>query len=175
MKRKRASPAEYDPFAVDQRVTDAFGGFLKSASMNPRKLRDWLQPYLNWRWQMRERYTALGHVQRASGKERELLITYNDWLIRDAERLHSDSSTHWLMKRINPIARIRSQLVARLEDEALQVLNQARSAKPVAPALHALFDGFVHDSLAGFDHAAVEWTGYWRYRRGFLGNDKSIS
>lgn len=31
------------------------------------------------------------------------------------------------------------------------------------------FDDFVHDSMAGFDHCSFELTGYWRYRKGYLG------
>ncbi|KGF83221.1 hypothetical protein IA69_03155 [Massilia sp. JS1662] len=58
-----------------------------------------------------------------------------------------------------------------LEPEARQVFAQAQHAKPTPPSFAALFDGFVHDSLAGFNSPACELTGYWRYRRVFLGGD----
>lgn len=58
-----------------------------------------------------------------------------------------------------------------LEPEARQVFAQAQHAKPTPSSFAALFDGFVHDSLAGFNHPACEMTGYWRYRRIFLGSD----
>ena len=38
----------------------------------------------------------------------------------------------------------------------------------------ALFDGYVHDSLAGFNSPTLELTGYWRYRKIFLGNDEAL-
>lgn len=42
-------------------------------------------------------------------------------------------------------------------------------------AVHRMFDHFVHDSLAGFNHRALEPTGYWRYRKGFLGSPKRLT
>ena len=37
-----------------------------------------------------------------------------------------------------------------------------------------MFDLYVHDSLAGFDHNSIEMSGYWRYRRGFIGSEKRL-
>jgi hypothetical protein len=51
----------------------------------------------------------------------------------------------------------------------MQIAKQAAPDECVR--FHALFDGFVHDSLAGFDMHLAELTGHWRYRKGFLGSD----
>lgn len=40
--------------------------------------------------------------------------------------------------------------------------------------MNVLFDYYVHDSLAGFNHNNLELSGYWRYRRGFLGSEKRL-
>ena len=61
-----------------------------------------------------------------------------------------------------------------LDGEAPAVLALAKAAKPTDRALNVLFDHFVHDSLAGFNHYALELTGYWRYRKGFLGSPKRM-
>jgi len=63
--------------------------------------------------------------------------------------------------------------LALLDSEAAAVLKIAQSAPAVPATLAAFFDGFVHDSLAGFDRRAIELTGYWRYRKGFLGDDNA--
>jgi hypothetical protein len=59
-----------------------------------------------------------------------------------------------------------------LEPEAREVFALAQRAQPTPSPLVALFDNFVHDSLAGFDKVECEMTGYWRYRRVFLGSDE---
>jgi len=58
-----------------------------------------------------------------------------------------------------------------LDPEASAVLAIAEAAAPAKPEAHRMFDCFVHDSLAGFDLNSCELTGYWRYRKGFLGSN----
>ena len=58
-----------------------------------------------------------------------------------------------------------------LDPEASAVLAIAEAAAPSKREAHRMFDCFVHDSLAGFDLNSCELTGYWRYRKGFLGNN----
>ena len=56
--------------------------------------------------------------------------------------------------------------------EALEILQIAKqTATDECMRFHGLFDGFVHDSLAGFDLHMAELSGHWRYRKGFLGSD----
>jgi hypothetical protein len=45
---------------------------------------EWLQPYLNWRWQVRMNYDRVHHVDKAPRKDRALLVNYNDKLVADA-------------------------------------------------------------------------------------------
>ena len=68
----------------------------------------------------------------------------------------------------------RAVSLAKLDSEAPAVLARAKAAAPTSMEAHVLFDHFVHDSLAGFDHHALELTGYWRYRKGFLGSPKRL-
>ena len=52
------------------------------------------------------------------------------------------------------------------------MLALAQRAAPTPPAYVTLFDGYVHDSLAGFNKPKLELTGYWRYRKIFIGTDE---
>lgn len=165
------------PFAIDPRVQKAYEDFLTVSTVNPRAVREWLQPYLNWRWQLRAHYASLNHVKRASKADAALLVQYNAYLMADAQLLHT-SATRRRWDRFFPLQTAmnlaQSISTAALDNEARTVFNIAKSAATTAPALHDLFDYFVHDSLAGFNHHAVELTGYWRYRKGFLGNPKRL-
>lgn len=60
------------------------------------------------------------------------------------------------------------------ENEARNVLALAKAAPPTDARMHTMFDLYVHDSLAGFDHNSIEMSGYWRYRRGFIGSEKRL-
>ena len=56
------------------------------------------------------------------------------------------------------------------EEDASTILEVAQRTSPdEAMKFHTMFDGFVHDSLAGFDLHSVEMSGHWRYRKGFHG------
>lgn len=176
MKKSRALGSQngFDPFAIDPRVLKVFNDFLTFSTETPRSAHGWLQPYLNWRWEIHKRYLSQGHVQKASESDRKLLIKFNNILISDAALLDRTASRGMLRVLIDPLAKRDAFAVRLLDDEARKVLTIAQAAAPTGPAVHALFDGFVHDSLAGFDHAPLEMTGYWRYRKGFLGSRKSL-
>jgi hypothetical protein len=176
MKVKRAdSESGHKPFAIDARVLKAFNDFLTFCTMKPRSAHEWLQPYLNWRWEIHKRYLSQGHVQRASEHDRELLIKFNNILISDAALLNRTSKRGIVRVLIDPIAKLDALAVGFLDGEARKVLAIAQAAAPTEAVPHTMFDGFVHDSLAGFDQAPLEMTGYWRYRKGFLGSSKSLT
>ncbi|MDB5973800.1 MAG: hypothetical protein JWR07_560 [Nevskia sp.] len=176
MKRIRAGNTQraYDPFAIDPRVHNAFSEFLNFSTIRPRPAHEWLQPYLNWRWEIRKRYLSQGHVRNASENDRELLIKFNNILVADAALLDRTANRSRLTLLLNRTAQLDSLATFAFDDEARAVLAIAQAAPPANEVLHAMFDGFVHDSLAGFDHAALEMTGYWRYRKGFLGSRKRL-
>lgn len=168
---------EYDPFAISPKVQKAFDDFLAASSLAPRPLHEWLQPYLNWKWEIQKWFASQGHVQRASIQDRELLVKFNAILGRHALAMDRTQPKGFLAVLGSiPGQVIRhqdGQVVSGLDPEARSVYALAKAAKPTSAVLHNLFDEFVHDSMAGFDQAIIEGSGYWRYRKGYLGRDKA--
>lgn len=170
---------KYDPFALSPAVQKAYDNFVTCSTLSPRPVHEWLQPYLNWRWQVRNHYTSLKHVHHASEKDKNLLLDYNAKLISDANFLARPLTVpNKLMSLLSPALAIveHSDLMKNhfFEPEARSVLATAMAAAPVDNRLNDLFDLYVHDSLAGFNHNAIELSGYWRHRRGFLGSEKRL-
>lgn len=178
LKRPRPGAGGYDPFAIHPDLAKAFADFVSQATLAPRPIYEWLQPYLNWRWQIHDRFDTSNQVKRADRTEREILIAWNNRLINDAAAM-TRSAAMSLSKRtfaalkdvLYTGARKDLLTTSALEPEARNVFALAQRAKPTPSSYAALFDGYVHDSLAGFDKPECEMTGYWRYRRVFLGND----
>jgi hypothetical protein len=175
-KERAGNPAFPKPFAVAPAVKKAFDDFLALSTLKPRPIHEWLQPYLNWRWQVRHTYNNLEHVKKANTEDKAVLIKFNQHLINDAALLRRPV---WqkVSRAIPPfwatgVADAASRWV--LDPEASDVLAIAEAAAPTARAVHELFDRFVHDSMAGFNLISCELTGYWRYRKGFLGNNSRM-
>jgi hypothetical protein len=163
----------FDPFAISPVLAKAYLDFLGVSSMAPRPLSAWLQPYLNWRWQKRLVYSGLSHLKKAGKSDREVLEKFNKVLVSDAElitRMSGAGKTRTLFSLLyNPSARLDAMAMSMLDKEANAVLEHAKNAPQVDATLHNFFDNYVHDSLAGFDSRLLEPTGYWRYRKGFVG------
>lgn len=166
----------FDPFATSPLAMTAYRDFLAVSTMAARPLSAWLQPYLNWRWQNRLVYAELSHVKKASKSDREILQKFNGILVKDAkliERMTAPPKTSWLLSLgNNPSAKADLVAMSLLDAEAKSVLGEAKKAAKVATPMHIFFDNYVHDSLAGFNSAIAESTGYWRYRKGFLGGTR---
>lgn len=174
----------YDPFAMSEDLKSAFNSFLSLNGKEKRTLADWAKIYLAWRWNIRERYSGVGHVKRAK-KDQHLLLWANRKLIGDAERLLSrdgKSGRIYAVKDmlsksgprdlnfVTPVA-----ISDELEDEAGEVLKQAIDFGVPANGFADFFDHYVHDSYAGFCADLKEPTGYWRYRKSFQGSDKPLN
>ncbi|QJE00763.1 DUF2235 domain-containing protein [Massilia forsythiae] len=178
MKRPVPSPGGYDPFAIHPDLAKAYDSFISQATLAPRPIYEWLQQYLNWRWQIRDHFHTSNQVKGATQEEREVLIAFNNRMIADAAamtrsaKMNLGQRTFSILKG-NLLTGARRDLVTTtlLEPEAREVLALAQRAKPTPLPFAELFDKYVHDSLAGFNHPSLELTGYWRYRRVFLGND----
>lgn len=177
---KNRAVTEYNPapFAVDSRVKKAYDDFLTSSTLKPRAVHEWLQPYLNWRWEVRLRYANLNHVRKANKIEAARLIEYNNYLLTDACALETrpqPRALDFLFRSQQGDLKIMgaASLVA-LDKEAPTVLALAKAAPPATAAANIMFDYFVHDSLAGFNHHNLELSGHWRYRKGFLGSPKRL-
>jgi len=179
MKKPIPIPGEKDLFAVNPKLVKAFDDFILQATLNPRPIYEWLQPYLNWRWQVRDRYDKSNQVMRANETDKKVLISFNRSLIADADamqRFGAGRSVSQLafgaMKTVfqsqekGAMARIKA-----LEPEARDILALAQKAKATPASFASFFDNYVHDSLAGFNSPFLEGPGYWRYRRVFLGTD----
>lgn len=173
----------HDPFTIAPTLQQAYDDFLRISGTGRRPLRGWLQPYLNWRWQMRKNYASLGHVVKANGGDKALLLAANARFVRAAEGMRVrgdvDKSKDFLSLfkgRRGPEltdAKYRQEELSGLDPEALALLDLAQNAPPTPEVLARFFDGFVHDSLAGFAKDLVEPTGHWRYRKGFRGNNRA--
>lgn len=169
----------YDPFAIHPDLAKAYDDFISQEKLIPRPIYEWLQPYLNWRWQVRDKFHATNQVIRASETDREILLRHNKALIADADVMGNSrknrSVTQMTKMAISAAFMSRAKHVAlrlkELEPEAHAILEVAKKSKPTPPAFANLFDHYVHDSLAGFNSPLLESPGYWRYRRVFFGND----
>lgn len=179
MKKPAATPGKFDPFAIHPDVAKAYDDFVSEATMAPRPMHEWLQQYLTWRWQIRDRFHLTNQVKRANKADREILVSFNNRLIADAGAM-TRTATSLAQKAVaffqSPLfAGTRMQLdlatTSMLEPEARDVLARAQRAKPTPSSFATLFENYVHDSLAGFNHPNLELTGYWRYRRAFRGSD----
>jgi hypothetical protein len=183
LSKKRASEgdlASYDSFAIAPALQAAYDEFLDLSTMAARPVKDWMQPYLNWRWDRRLVYSSLGHVRKANEADRALLIKYNNIYIADAavvQRKAKSNSSNSVVRLFGAISQrgdARHVDLARqcnFEGDANTILEIAQRTTPdEAMKFHTMFDGFVHDSLAGFDMHSVEMSGHWRYRKGFHGS-----
>ena len=181
MSKSRAKGKEtaYDPFIISPSVQKAYDDFLACSTLKPRPVHEWLQPYLNWRWEHRLTYASLTQLQKAKEADRALLNKYNAQLIADAAYLTAPPKSKSVLDKVFSPMQTMSQTLSAgkgrlFEDEARTVLAIAKAAPPADPRLHIMFDLYVHDSLAGFNHNSIELSGYWRYRRGFLGSEKRL-
>lgn len=180
MNKKLAPPKTngHDPFAIAPQVQQAFNQFIAVSQNEPRAVHQWLQPYLNWRWQVRNHFDTLNHVKKASRNDQSLLLRHNNFLRAFGRLLNENAEAGAWRKALNfafgpPSEKLKRAALVLLDPEAGHVLKTAQSARATPPALAAFFDGFVHDSLAGFDRPAIETAGYWRYRKGFTGDDSA--
>lgn len=181
MKKPKIKSGAHDPFAIHPDLAKAYDEFLAQATLAPRPMYEWLQPYLNWRWQMRNHFHTTTQVKRASQSDREILLAFNKSLINDAAAMLRSAAmglgqrTLAVVKDVfNTGARKDLVTTGALDPEAREVFARAQRATATPPSFAALFDSYVHDSMAGFNSPTLELTGYWRYRKIFLGNDEAL-
>lgn len=171
----------YNPLAIHPDLAKAYDDFISHATLKPRPMHEWLQPYLNWRWQIRDRFHMTNQVTRANQADKGILLTFNKSLISDAAAM-TRSAGMSISKRTLAVvkdvlfmgARKDAMTTSFLEPEARSVLALAQKSASTPPPVAAFFDNYVHDSLAGFNSPSLEMPGYWRYRRVFLGTDDHV-
>jgi hypothetical protein len=165
-------------FSVAAELALAYTEFIKESGSGPRRLFEWMSPYLAWRWKVREDYKELSQYKNASRVDKDRLWRANRMLKDDADMLATRgnviiASRHKaavMLRGAHPHEKRNGQQameLAKFDDEAVVVLAEAM-AQRVSPAMAQFFDLYVHDSLAGFG-TSLEGTGYWRYRKSFRG------
>lgn len=158
-------------FVVHEELSAAFSQFIDASTDAPRSLKDWALPYLVWRWQTRKTYEKNGHVIKSNAEDRRHLIASNMMFCGSDEQMQmyvASKAAKWPKR---PYDREGNYLgLSELEPEAPELRARIEAQPPIAPALAAFFDNFVHDSVAGFRKQLVEPTGHWRYRRVFRGS-----
>jgi hypothetical protein len=177
LRRLPKIPGRYDPLAIHPDLAEAYADFISHATLAPRPVYEWLQPYLNWRWQVRNQFHTTNQVKRANLVDKEILITFNKQLIDDAAAIAPAAAKGAARSKISTVTNFfagarRKVTTSFFDPEAGTVLALAQRAAPTPPAYVTLFDGYVHDSLAGFNKPNLELTGYWRYRKIFIGTDE---
>lgn len=183
IKKPKISHGGYDPFAIHPDLLEAYENFISQSTLTPRPIYEWLQPYLNWRWQIRDHFHACNQVKQATQAEKDILLSFNKSLINDAAAMTRSASMNVGQRTLavfkgSLLSDAKKDFITTtlLEAEAREVFALAQRAKPTPLPFAVLFDRYVHDSLAGFNHPSLELTGYWRYRRVFLGsNDHTIA
>ncbi|USX14227.1 DUF2235 domain-containing protein [Oxalobacteraceae bacterium OTU3CAMAD1] len=175
-KRRAVVGKWYDPFAMAPALIKAYNDFLTVSSCTARPMNAWSQRYLNWRWQNRLTYSSLEHVKKSNKSDRVKLEKFNKILIDDAELIEHAASPKTQSGILSFISSAASETTDKvrtsvLDKEAGKVLSLAKASAKVNATEAHFFDNYVHDSLAGFDRASIEMTGYWRYRKGFIGGE----
>lgn len=174
---------KYSPYAIHPALESTYSAFLRELGPRPRRMYEWMRPYLSWRWQIGKAFTSLRQYREASEADRALLLEGNRHLIRDGLLLQSrgnlkEAQAHrrrviWRKGGAYDMHHTQPALeLAHVDDEAPVVFQDAIS-EPVTKVIGDFFDNYVHDSLAGFGFA-LEPTGYWRYRKAFQGTSTVV-
>ena len=156
MRRPKIQPGSYDELAIHPNLAKAFDEFISQARLEPRPMYEWLQPYLNWRWQVRHQFHTTTQVRHANEADKKILINFNRSLIADAAAMERTAGGGGFIERSITAAKavLQSQAkhdmmtVLSLEPEARSVFEIARKSKTTPQAFSILFENYVHDSLA---------------------------
>lgn len=184
----------YDPYQIAPELQAAYDGW-RAESSGSKPLREWLLPYLAWRYQARHHYGQLHAFERASARDRDDLHGANATLLADIHALENPPSAGTraadsLLGTIPGFGILVRHVIARdydcLAPEAPAVLQQIKSAPSTPPASATLYADYAHDSFAGFrpfDNKIMgidppgswEPEGYLRWRVHYRGNDTRLT
>ena len=152
----------YNPFAVAPEVELAYKEFVTTSGTAPRRMFEWMQPYLNWRWQVRETYNNLVHVRASKDGDTRILVTSNRKLIRDANLLISCSNVPLARRFLNAVT---GKLAAKLKDPkyeqpSISIAHLDPEARRLQTARSSRHTGSttltMYDSYAGFSKMLEE-------------------
>lgn len=179
--RESSVDGDYDPFDIDPSLRQAYVDFMSESGTQSRRLRDWLLPYVSWRYQLKDRYVQLPWASRTKVEdELTALRDANEGFLDDLALFEAPKATaaRDVAKygvTLGTLNQIRRR--AQLEEEASEVFEYVRKAAPVSPRIAALFADYVHDSYGGFTLVAGkhEPAGYLRYRRQYHGTSNALT
>ena len=190
----------YNPFVIDSRVTQAHANFLSESGLSPKLMHEWAQPYLTWRWKVRNEYAQIVEqvknatkIDKDGIRDRDLMLAANKKFISDSRFIDTNPEKSKALfslgqkdfsayktkmmnaDRISTKETGMPQNLPKLDPEAPMILDLViKNAPLISPSLCRFFDQFVHDSYAGFSKSLMESTGYWRYRKAFEGDDVAL-
>ncbi len=149
--KKLAAARGYDPYVIAPAVQAAYDAW-KAAAGGAKPIREWLLPYLGWRYQVRNHFNALPSTQRANAKDRDDLVGANATLLADIRVLENPPG--WVARSAEIVLGLAGRWAIgrdydKLAPEAPDILRRIK-ASSVPDAMAHLFANYCHDSFAGF-------------------------
>lgn len=176
----------YDPFVVAPKLREAYDAW-KAAAGGVKSTREWLLPYLAWRYEVRHRFNELPATQRADAKDRGDLVGAYATLLADIESIENPPTWGARAAEVvtGPVGRwVIGRNYDDLAPEAPEILSRIKTLA-VPEAMAHLFSNYCHDSFAGFrpmdfgmsvlDGGGWESEGYLRWRVHYRGTDKRFT
>ncbi len=181
----------YDPFVIHPLLQRAFDEF-NAVAGGEKSFREWLIPYLAWRYQVRDTYAQLSTTKRSKPVDKDDLTGANNTFLLDIQAVEKagfgravyDGIINGLKGPLKVLfGKTPSERFAKLAPEATTLLARLKAHPAVDPAMARMFQYLCHDSYAGFkpfdkeimglDMIPGSWEaeGYLRYRRSYQGND----
>lgn len=181
---KETSDNNSQRFAICPQLKEDYEKFFELNGPRPRRLSEWLLPYLVWRWKKRHTYANIDHVKNASDSDRKNLVDGNNeftsvgrrmQLMGDPvasekyekaarEDMNFNANSNYGEYRQSELSYLAPEAVALQKRVSVDLKNMQ-----IPEEVEHFFEFYVHDSVAGFRKDWVESTGHWKYRRLFRG------
>lgn len=180
---------KFHPFAICPKLEADFEKFYELSVPGPKRLSEWLLPYLVWRWRNRNNYSQIDQVKNASESDRKHLIDGNNEFSSTGQRieLKGDEVASEKYERAaredknfnanSNYGEYRQSELSYLAPEAVALQKRVSvelKTMHIPKEIENFFEFYVHDSVAGFRKDWVEHTGHWKYRRLFRGYDQPL-
>ena len=162
----------YDSFEVGAEVQAAFSAF-RATSPSTGTTQDYLLPYIAWQFRVLDSYPTMAFYKTASRSEAALIDDTQKKFRGDIARVKGETQSKWYDYASPLWATLKN-----LTESARQYLwidedmwEKIRTFRTIHAAENALFENYVHDSLAGFAKDFSEPTGRLHWRRIFYGSE----
>ena len=178
---------KFHPFAICPKLAEDFKKFFEFSAPGPKRLSEWLLPYIVWRWRNRHNYLEIDHVKNANESDRKNLVDGNNEFASIGRRIELkgdenasekyekaarevkgfDANSNYGEYRQNELSYLAPEAVALQKRVSVELKDMY-----IPKEITNFFELYVHDSVAGFRKDWVEPTGHWKYRRLFRGYDQ---